>query len=83
MALYISYASRDREYHVQDFDPARGCKAETKYAIRGTARGVESVQADGDELEYIMKNFAGIPTCVNNRVVSWYGDHAKFIVGNL
>lgn len=83
MALYIMYPSRSREYHVQDFDPARGCKADTKYAIRGTASGVAAVVADGDELEYIIKNFAGIPTCVHNRVVSWYGDHAKFIVGNL
>lgn len=77
MALYITYTNRDREYHVQDFtDNVK------RNNIRGTAIGVESVQADGHELEYIQNRFTNLPT-VNNRVVRWYGDYAKFIVGNL
>ena len=47
------------------------------------------VQADGDELQYILSNFGGLPYLkVRNdgkipMVWRWYGDHAKFIVGNL
>lgn len=44
--------------------------------------GVEVVQADGDELDYIRKRFNNIPDC-NKPVVAWYGDIAKFIACNL
>ena len=54
---------------------------------------VVSVQADGHELEHILSNSTGLPvakdyikdgnTRMKRRVQTWYGDHAKFIVGNL
>ena len=44
---------------------------------------IEVIQADCDELEYIFKKFSNIPYVSNKRVVRWFGDHAKFIVGNL
>ncbi len=39
------------------------------------------VQADGHELEHIEQHIHGIPMH-NGRVVTWYGDHAKFIAYN-
>lgn len=43
---------------------------------------VLDIQADGDELAYIMNRFKNIPVSPG-RVVCWFGDHAKFIVANL
>ena len=45
---------------------------------------VQSIQADGDELDYISDKF-GIAALVprGERVVRYYGDQARFIVGNL
>lgn len=39
------------------------------------------VQADSDELEWIRANLA-VPVPRNNRVVSWFGDVAKYIAAN-
>lgn len=44
---------------------------------------VTEIQADGDELDWVLKNIAGIPYCATKRVMSWYGDHAKFIANCL
>lgn len=47
------------------------------------------VEADGDELEFIINNSSGLPSLLPGaypkyyRVQTWYGDHAKWIVGNL
>lgn len=46
-------------------------------------RYVLEVQADGDELQAVYEKFDNIPTSAWNRVVRWYGDHAKFIAANL
>lgn len=43
---------------------------------------VVCVQADGEELDHIIVRFNNIPTCVSGDFMSWYGDMAKFIVGN-
>lgn len=40
------------------------------------------VQADGDELELILECFKNLPIA-NTRVMTWYGDHAKFILRHL
>jgi len=40
---------------------------------------VSCVQADCDELDEILHNIVGLPIC-KSRVISWYGDMAKFIV---
>ena len=49
------------------------------------ANEVVAVQADGDELEFVLSNFGNLPRTlpVDRRVMRWYGDHAKFIAGNL
>ncbi len=44
---------------------------------------VTEVQADGHELEYIYENFTDLPHLSNGRVVRWFGDHARFIAGNI
>ena len=41
------------------------------------------VQADGDELSHIEKRFTNLPMVTGSRVVTWSGDHAKFILDNL
>ena len=42
---------------------------------------VKEIQADGDELEWVLNNITGIPRCDPGfkRVQAWYGDDAKFI----
>ncbi len=56
-----------------------GSKSSLKNAQVST---VTEVQADGDELQWVLDNITGIPTN-KNRVVRWFGDHAKFIAGSL
>ena len=43
---------------------------------------VIELQADGDELEYILHNFQNIPYS-NARVLTWYNDLAMFIANNM
>lgn len=44
---------------------------------------VVEVQAYGDELTRIEKVFIGLPLAPKKRVVTWTGDYARFIAGNL
>lgn len=81
MALYIMYKDEERQYHLDDLSRIVN-KLPVRTHISGTVAGVTEVQADGDELEYIKLHFTNIPMA-DKRVVCWYGDHAKFIVGNL
>ena len=72
--LYIKFNNgSDREWYV-----GRGPKEIKKYSLE-----VSSVQADGDELEHIKDKFKNIPLSIVERVVTWFGDNAKFIVANL
>lgn len=66
-----SWNQHSSEWHVGEEKP----KAEAQF--------VTSVQADGDELHHILMEFQNLPQSTHKKVVSWYGDHAKFIVGNL
>jgi hypothetical protein len=43
---------------------------------------ITEIQVDNTELEYIRDNIPGLPI-PNKRVVKFYGDTAKMIVGNL
>ncbi len=43
---------------------------------------VDYICADGDELEKIKAEITGIPMSTK-RVVTWYGDDARFIIANL
>lgn len=47
-------------------------------AMNDVAESVTKVQANGDEAVAIERQFTNIPMCWN-RVVTWYGDHAKFV----
>jgi len=40
------------------------------------------VQADGDELMFINARMPGLPQRIGRSVQRWFGDDAKFIVGN-
>ena len=44
---------------------------------------VEIVEADGEELRFILQNLANLPHLPGACRQVWYGDHAKFISGNL
>ncbi len=44
---------------------------------------VQVVQADGDELQYIIDYMPNVPYANTRPVNRWYGDMAKFIAGNL
>lgn len=37
------------------------------------------IQADGDELNFILNNIDNLPNIPKLKVQTWYGDHAKFI----
>lgn len=42
------------------------------------------VTADGEDLEYVKEHFSvPIPIPLHRDSVTWFGDHARFIVGNL
>jgi hypothetical protein len=65
---------------------------ETRWATHHIGDGILSsgigvddiyrVQADGDELNAILKQITGIPFA-SAAVQTWYGDHAKFIAANI
>jgi len=44
---------------------------------------VIEVQADGDELMWVLRYIDGIPKHETRMVQKWFGDDAKFIVGTL
>ena len=50
---------------------------------RTRAAHVTCVQADGDELTHILKRFDSIPIARDKNVITWFGDHAKFIAAHL
>ena len=41
------------------------------------------IQADGDELSYILDKFHSIRWTRDTKVIRWYGEDARFILGNL
>lgn len=49
----------------------------------GDSAFVVSVQADGDELDMIIRKVDGIRKVYGQRVVSWFGSDARFLVENL
>jgi hypothetical protein len=74
MALNILMESgRSVEWHVGESNPIEWDK--TVF--------VETVQADGHELEHIKALFGPTLPTAKGRVVRWFGDDAKTIVGNL
>lgn len=44
---------------------------------------VQEIQADGDELDHIKRNFDNLPIANHVRVVRWYSEHARFILSHL
>ena len=50
--------------------------------MRNSVSNIISIQADGDELNHIHQNFSNIPFRKDKRVVKFYGETAKFIMGN-
>ena len=46
-------------------------------------RYVDLISASGDELIHIRSTFRGLPDVPGSSIVTWYGDHAKFIYTNL
>lgn len=42
----------------------------------------DCVTADGDELASIHENYDNVPWSKGCRVMTWYGDMAKFIIAN-
>lgn len=71
MAMYITFKNgRERLWHIGSPTPT-------------TDQEVVEVQADGDELEYVINRFKNIPYPSHQRVVKWHGDLAKLIANNL
>lgn len=86
MALYIVYEGGETTWHV-------GQKADFSAKF---INNVTHIQADGDELQYLYKQYGfdvsptlnpkpvySIPMPTNQRVIRWFGDIAKTILANL
>lgn len=73
MALYITFEDNSgTNWHIGEKNPVDYKKVNE----------IREIQADGHELEHIHGNFSNIPVA-NKRVVRYFGDIAKFIIGNL
>ncbi len=73
--LYIGFEGSDEgslEWHIGE-----------PIAIDLDFENVQFVQADGEELEYIRRNFSNLPMATNKHAPRWFGDLAKLIVANL
>lgn len=46
-------------------------------------KNVEEIQADGGELELILRVCQNIPVATTTNVMRWFGDDARFIVANV
>lgn len=76
--LYIAYKYKEKDIH--------GTKETYKYQEWHVGEKVSHIfhphilciQADGDELEYLKQKLTGIPF-YPGRIVTWYGDMARFI----
>ena len=55
---------------------------ESRHLINVLADQVISIKATEEELHFIIANF-NVPFALHKDIVNWYGDTAKFIVGNL
>lgn len=66
----IGLGTVTREFHIGDKE------------LNKDVESVLEIQADGDELEAIREQFPSL-VIPKHAVVRWYGDMAKFIVGNL
>lgn len=64
MLFFITSQNKEHSWHVGNSCPSLIC--------------VREVQADCDELRYILQNFTGIPFH-NGRTVKWSGETARFI----
>jgi hypothetical protein len=72
--MYVIVGREEYTWHVGEYN--------IKLTSSDLSR-VSCVQADGDELDYILRNFKNIPVSTNVTVVRWFGDVAKFIAANL
>ena len=73
--MYIIFRNdQEKEFHVGDKIP--------RLFTKDLISLVEEVQADGDELQYILESFNNLPKAGFRRVQRWFGDNAKFIVAN-
>lgn len=46
-------------------------------------KNVEEIQADGGELDLILRVCQNIPVVTTTNVMRWFGDDARFIVANV
>jgi len=65
------------DWHVNESSPSESCYGDIRDG------NVNSVWADGHELDYICANFQNVPFRHDQRVVTWRGEMARFIVENL
>jgi hypothetical protein len=82
MALYVFLKSSNSigEQNFMEFHVPFGKSYERP---RLENEEIDRVQADGDELDFILRNFANLPYAYDKLVKTWYGDMAKLIYFNL
>jgi hypothetical protein len=84
-------------FYIQTSDPSKSNGSVTTYGLPSKsgvdANTVTSVSADGHELAMILTKFRNLPVLTVDHnmpdgtargyMMTWFGDHAKFIVANL
>ena len=83
MSLYVVFKSKNfagRPNHIELHVPFG-----KSYERPDTEKEeIDYVQADGDELDYVLNTFIYLPRPLTGKpVVKWFGDDAKFIYFNL
>lgn len=73
MLVYILEDGGEKVWHVGGDPPAR----------RHNDAKCKFLQADGNELQFVLHNFKNIPNANHRRVVAWTGDIADFIFKNI
>ena len=71
MLSILSDDRREYVWHVGEAMPPMGPMGQ-----------IDSVAADGHELEFIRQHFSNIPM-TDSRIIVWYGDVAMFIANNI
>lgn len=76
--MYIATLCDDQEERVYGWHVGETAPIGQKFICE-----VSEVQADGDELLWIERNFRNLPIHNTSPVQRWFGEHAKFIVAHL
>ena len=82
MMLYVVCGTQEFSWHLGESFKSIETQVKDMIDANAELQTRLEVQADGDELQFIIDHFKNLPHVIitNN---TWYGDHARFIIGNM